>query len=51
LDITKIDLTTKDFAGEFRITFIKDTSFNANPFLPDTVFFTQGNFQTKIQEK
>jgi|GEM_PF-5012334 hypothetical protein len=50
LEITKIDLGTKDFFGSFNVAFLKDTTFNINPNLPDTLWFTEVEFQTKIQE-
>lgn len=50
IDIKLINLTTGDFAGKFNITYVKDTSFYINPNLPDTLKFTEGEFQTKIQE-
>lgn len=49
IEITHIDLNTNDFVGKFEITYIRDTTFNMNPSLPDTLRFTQGKFQTKIQ--
>ncbi len=50
LEIKKIDLSTKDFFGNFNVTFLKDTTFNINPNLPDTLWFTNVEFQSKIQE-
>jgi hypothetical protein len=50
IEITKIDLDTKDFMGKFSVSYVKDTTFNVNPDLPDTLRFTNGEFQTKIQE-
>lgn len=50
IEIIKLDLNTKDFSGRFNITFVKDTTFNVNPNLPDTIRFIAGVFQTKIQE-
>jgi len=50
LEIKKIDLSTKDFFGNFNVTFLKDTTLNINPNLPDTLWFTEVEFQTKIQE-
>lgn len=50
IEITEIDLNTKDFIGKFKVTFLKDTTFNVNPNLPDTLRFSEGEFQTKIQE-
>jgi len=50
IEIIRLDLNTKDIVGRFNITFVKDTTFNVNPNLPDTIRFTAGEFQTKIQE-
>jgi hypothetical protein len=50
IEITKIDLNTKNFVGKFSITYVRDTTFNMNSNLPDTLWFTEGEFQTKIQE-
>lgn len=49
IEITKIDLNTKDFVGKFSITYVRDTTFKMNPDLPDNLRFTEGEFQTKIQ--
>lgn len=50
LEITQIDSGSKGFFGSFNVTFLKDTLININPNLPDTLWFTEVEFRTKIQE-
>jgi hypothetical protein len=50
IKIDSIDLLTCNFSGQYNITFIKDTNFNINPNLSDTIRFLEGEFNTKIQQ-
>lgn len=50
IEITQIDLDLEKIVGKFDITYVKDTTFDLNADLPDTLRFEEGNFQTKIQE-
>jgi hypothetical protein len=50
IEIDSINLLTYDFSGQYNITFIKDTNFNINPNLSDTIRFLEGEFNTKIQQ-
>lgn len=50
IEISDIDLITNDFVGNFKVTFVKDTTFDINPELPDTIRFTDGEFQVVMRE-
>jgi hypothetical protein len=52
IDIQHLDMDKMEMTGIFQVTFVRDSNdYITNPGLPDTIRFTEGEFNLKIVDR